>query len=105
MHITLIIIIVIVVSIAVIYLAAVICRQNLTELSKQTVAIFVLNKKFNKKFWEELIAFPFGTTLTAQKTTRPTIFLLLRVLVAAGTCLPSFCLAKIGCIHIHRHTD
>jgi hypothetical protein len=98
-----------------------------------------------KKFWEELIAyFPtlptilhcrrnvfikqrrihrqiqwlsFDRAQTAQKMKRPTVLLLLRVLVALGTCLPSRCLVpKIG-IHLtkqlpsndhgnsHRHTD
>jgi hypothetical protein len=40
-----------------------------------------------------------------DRHTRPTIILLLRVFVAAQTCLPSFCLTTIGEIHIqtHRH--
>jgi hypothetical protein len=39
--------------------------------------LFVLPN--NKKFWEELIAYFLDTTWTAQKTTRPTVLLLLRV--------------------------
>jgi hypothetical protein len=38
----------------------------------------------------------FDTTCTVQKTTRPTIVLLLCVFVAAGTCLPRRCVATIG---------
>jgi hypothetical protein len=34
---------------------------------------------------------------------RPTIFILLRVLFTAGTCLPSSCLATIWGIHIQTH--
>jgi hypothetical protein len=45
----------------------------------------------------------FDTTYIARKTTRPTIILLLRVFVAAGTCLPSCCLARIGWVHIQTH--
>jgi hypothetical protein len=102
--------------------------------------------KSNDKFWEEIIAyFPLirhgphrkrllqqffvaaGTYLpscyleaigryTDPQTTRPTILLLLRVFIAAGTCLLSRCLATKGGIHfteplpsndsrvIHRHT-
>jgi hypothetical protein len=41
-------------------------------------------------------------TRTSWKTTRPTILLLLRVFVAAETCLPSRCLAPKGGIHLTK---
>jgi hypothetical protein len=37
--------------------------------------------------------------------TRVTIFLMLHAFVAAGTCLPSRYLAKLGGIHIQTQTD
>jgi hypothetical protein len=42
----------------------------------------------------------FDKTGTAKNMTLSILFLLLRVLVAPGTCLPSRCLATIGGIHI-----
>jgi hypothetical protein len=47
----------------------------------------------------------FGTTRTAQKTTPPTILLLLRVFVATGTCLLGRCLTPIRWDTHKRHTD
>jgi hypothetical protein len=44
----------------------------------------------------------FDTTWTAQKTTSPTVLLLLRVFVAAVTFLPIRCLATIGG-YTYRH--
>jgi hypothetical protein len=46
------------------------------------------------------------TTRTVQKTTRQEIILLLHVFVASGMCLPSRCLATVGCdTHIYAQTD
>jgi hypothetical protein len=41
----------------------------------------------------------FDTTRYVEKTTRPTILLLVRLFLAKGTCLPSRCLATKGRIH------
>jgi hypothetical protein len=50
----------------------------------------------NKKFWEELIAyFPFIRP-GPHRRTRPTVLLLLSVLVVAVTCLPSRYIATVG---------
>jgi hypothetical protein len=45
----------------------------------------------------------FWNDTTAQKTRSPTILLLLHVCLAAGTCLPSLCLAMKWGIHIQTH--
>jgi hypothetical protein len=45
----------------------------------------------------------FDTTRTAQKRMRPTIFLLLSVFVAAGTCLPRRCLSILWGLHMQTH--
>jgi hypothetical protein len=46
----------------------------------------------------------FDTMRIAKKTTHPTILLLFRVFVSAGTCLPTRCLATIV-VYTYRHID
>jgi hypothetical protein len=48
-----------------------------------------------------------GIHSQTHSNTHPKILLLLCVVVAAGMCLSSLCLAKTGCIHIqtYTHTD